>query len=165
MRDAAPSWPTRGEPYRKRRVSLASLPLADLGKALLLSWAPDTPCLPHDHGGDEGWILVLSGELRERRFIEREGGLEPLGPEVSYGARQWIRVRAGDVHAMRAGNNTISLHLYQGHHGPYWLYPAPDSPGDILLVPGDAVASPGAAPRALRMRTFGPPRPSSAATR
>jgi len=99
--------PMEHEPYG--RSLLAESEHAEL---LVMCWAADKPCAPHDHGAAEGLIRVLEGRLTETTFALQGGRL------VQTHERQ---VRAGDVlelgadviHHMRAHGHARTLHLYR----------------------------------------------------
>ncbi len=79
---------------------------------VLIIWPPGSKTLPHDHGESQGQVLVLSGEVYEKRY--GKNSKKKLGQRY-YKTRETIDEGPGVIHIM--GNNgpeeASTLHVYQ----------------------------------------------------
>lgn len=100
--------PPNGNPYGRRLI------LSEGGiEVLLMNWASKHECAPHDHGASFGFIRILNGTARERRFTLRAGKLELLTDVERTSARP-IFVKAPTIHSMINPHDAplITLHAY-----------------------------------------------------
>lgn len=83
-------------------------------EVLVMNWATDRECSPHDHGQSFGWVMVVSGTAVHRLFT-----LNQADVPVEFGVRKEETGRCffaprGMIHSM--GNMTVdplvTLHVY-----------------------------------------------------
>ena len=92
------------------------------GEISLVRWADGVWSSPHDHGGAAGHVTVLEGAFEERCFTRAEDQL------VLIDVRRWtvgdvIPITPDGVHAMRAGNGGVTLHVYGPQTRPEREFP------------------------------------------
>jgi cysteine dioxygenase len=103
--DAA-AMPNAGEPYGRLPIFRGTL-----GEVLLVRWAEETFCAPHDHGEASGFVVLLRGQFTERLWRWKEGALQPM-IERAYAAPVTIEVRGGAIHDMKARGGGVGIHFY-----------------------------------------------------
>lgn|SRR6185436_16057203 len=80
-------------------------------EAVCSSWDMGVHLQPHDHGGAQGFIFLLWGELHESRWEEKDGRLILIertimkGPAFGY-------IKATDVHDVCAVKKSYAAQLY-----------------------------------------------------
>jgi cysteine dioxygenase len=80
---------------------------------VLACWLPGQSSVIHDHGGSQGAMRILSGELQERRY-RRQGRQLAVVAERRVRAQELLIERAETIHQVRnpATRPALSLHLY-----------------------------------------------------
>lgn len=136
--------PSEGKPYGRRVLTTGPG-----GEVVVMSWAEGTRCAPHDHDAASGWVVVIAGELCERK-LSLAGETLTVDGEASCGAPGLIPVSSGVVHDMVATGDAMTVHIYTppigrmrifdeankqtvmvgGDHGA-WL---PDDAGEAIAI-------------------------------
>ena len=108
-------------------------------EAWLLTWLPGQSTALHDHGGSDGALLILAGELDESVPVRR---LSKLGEPARLGLSTH-RYRTGEVRsfgaehlhdvANRTGARAVSLHVYAPRLTTMTRYLV-DSDGDLAVL-------------------------------
>ncbi|MDN6279950.1 MAG: cysteine dioxygenase family protein [Psychroflexus sp.] len=81
---------------------------------LLLCWNPDQKTPIHCHNGEECWVYLAEGKLREKRFKEDENTIEKVADtEMSQSRLSYMNDHLG-FHSLHniADGRSMSLHLY-----------------------------------------------------
>lgn len=81
-------------------------------EVVLICWKAGQQTPIHDHPAGGCWLSVLRGALEETTYTVREDGPEKQGAQQLVGGTRGFQRGAEGVHAIRALEDTISLHVY-----------------------------------------------------
>lgn len=98
--------PTAGAPYGRRPLHSSAR-----GEVLLASWSSGAACAPHDHGEARGYVVVVEGSFVETALAWATGDLVEGGRRAA-SRGEVLDVERGAVHAMRAEERGMTLHVY-----------------------------------------------------
>jgi rhodanese-related sulfurtransferase/mannose-6-phosphate isomerase-like protein (cupin superfamily) len=103
---AAEAWAAGLERHPSARTGLRIL-ATDAYDVWLLRWPPDTEVSPHHHGDSDAAFSVVSGRLKETRWLDRRRENRVLR------SGECVAVRRGVIHEVRAEDvEALSLHVY-----------------------------------------------------
>ena len=74
-------------------------------------WKTETYLSPHDHGQAKGIVVLLRGELIERKWIEKENELLFVKQTIMKAPSINI-ISSNDIHDVRATKTSYTIHLY-----------------------------------------------------
>ena len=120
--------PKAGLPYRKIAVRIEGR------EALVLRWAANVRCLPHDHGNSSGFVYLLKGHLRNIL-------LEPINANFDAKPGDILAIERYQVHYMETKTESVSVHFYTGNETNFWVYD-PDKRTRWLVKPNAGAWSP-----------------------
>ena len=113
-----------GRPYGRRVLCHDAT-----GEAMIAAWGPGSRSAPHDHGGAQGRVIVVSGRFEERvhpRLGATRAARAALGPPSE--PRTWqegdmLTVALDVVHDMTSLDvGGVTLHVYAGATGAFSVY-------------------------------------------
>ncbi|WP_367136070.1 cysteine dioxygenase family protein [Saccharothrix sp. HUAS TT1] len=83
-------------------------------EAIVMNWAADRECAPHDHGRSFGWIQVVSGTIDHRLYTLDQDDIPTPFAERVENTGSFMFAPRGAVHSMgnRNGDVTVTLHVY-----------------------------------------------------
>lgn len=81
---------------------------------ILLCWEKDQKTPIHDHGGEECWVKVINGTLKETLYKGESSGLTQLNTTISVKGTISYMIDFMGYHKLEniSGHRAISLHLY-----------------------------------------------------
>tara|TARA_B100000795_G_scaffold15257_1_gene10320 strand:+ start:459 stop:959 length:501 start_codon:yes stop_codon:yes gene_type:complete len=81
---------------------------------ILLCWEKDQVTPIHDHGGEECWVKVIHGTLKETLYKEESSGLSQLNTTISVKGTISYMIDFMGYHKLEniSGHRAMSLHLY-----------------------------------------------------
>ena len=81
---------------------------------ILLCWEKDQKTPIHDHGGEECWVKVINGTLKETLYKEGSNGLTQLNTTISVKGTISYMIDFMGYHKLEniSGHRAMSLHLY-----------------------------------------------------
>ena len=81
---------------------------------ILLCWEKDQVTPIHDHGGEECWVKVIHGTLKETLYKEEFSGLTQLNTTISVKGTISYMIDFMGYHKLEniSGHRAMSLHLY-----------------------------------------------------
>ena len=82
-------------------------------EVILMNWATNTACLPHDHGASEGWVKVLKGTA-SHGYYSKKSKIPVLTKEEELDEGTVLYAPKNLVHHManKTSNVLITLHIY-----------------------------------------------------
>jgi cysteine dioxygenase len=98
--------PAANEPYARRVLHHSAR-----GEVLLMRFAADTFCAPHDHADALAYVSVLQGELHEQRFAFDHRALV-AGFSQRACAGEVFEVPRNTIHCMKGTADALALHFY-----------------------------------------------------
>ncbi len=99
--------PGPGEPYGRRAILRS-----ETAEVLLVTWAEDHVCAPHDHGGARGTLYLYQGSFVERAYRFDGASLSTVA-ERRWNAPQIVEIDGPLIHDMRAIGGGLGVHVYE----------------------------------------------------
>lgn len=96
--------------------------LSNWFEAVCSFWDAGVRLQPHDHGKAKGYVVLLWGELHERKWEEHQGQLVFIEKTVMR-APAFGRIEAADIHDVYAAVNSCAAHLYYPRPKDSRLFP------------------------------------------
>lgn len=98
------------KPYSRSRISV-DIPECEV---LVMHWASQHACAPHDHGDSYGCLLVVAGQAVERLYRRRGRAGVELMTTRRHQAGDIVLVPRGVIHSMVNPTTSplVTLHLY-----------------------------------------------------
>lgn len=93
-------------PYRRWSFSILNW-----FELVLTIWSVGAYQKPHDHGGSKGFVFILWGLLKEKKFRLFGNKLSQIVCESHHGTTLYY-LEDDDIHDVKAIKKTVAFHLY-----------------------------------------------------
>lgn len=103
--------PPAGYPYGRQRIEGIQ---NESVEAIVMNWAPEFECSPHDHAESVGCFVVVSGVVHERRYRLNTTGLLSVKRHFIHETGDVVFAPRALIHSMKNPGNSqlVTLHFY-----------------------------------------------------